>query len=595
MRALKSLFRLLILVLRRTGLLALLTSWYEAVGGAAALRRRRAQRYATTLVNELTRLGFSRAIEVGTGKKRRAKRQRVQYAYPLLMTHDELWLPIDIAKLPVGVRTEQLRDPEILQSLEDRLHAPVRMDYLSNQKLCYVVRFAGAAFPAVVPINKMEIDPDAPPLSVPLGVDKLGEWRFFDLQKLKHVLILGATGGGKTTAMHAWLSALIGRNHALQLELWMIDLKGSEFPRYRVLQGTQQQPGLVRFIETETPGALNVLNEAYTEIRRRNEQLRRHDCSDIADLTKRTGLRLPLIVVIIDEFAILTLDKEKIGKATIGATATSLMIKIASLGRSSGVHIVIGTQFINKDVLSGAIRANFENRMTFSTAEWRQSQLAIESSDAVGLPAGRAFARFEGKLEEFQTPLITPQQVRLELSRVAEYGPDGGLGEREEMVQFIKDAKLLLSLACDEFSGDFSRRKLIDHPSVRNVVSKSRFEDIARKLEADGVLVRGRGNKGRIVATGFAGRPDLLDVLYRTGHTGHSAGHSQAAAVPVTSGPERPELHTAHQDAANGNDISGPPVACGPENIATHAHDQPESDDDGPEPEPPDWFRKLDL
>jgi hypothetical protein len=190
------------------------------------------------------------------------------------------------------------------------------------------------------------------------------------------------------------------------------------------------------------------------------------------------------------------------------------MTRIAALGRSAGVSIIIATQFVSKDVLSSMIRANFENRLTFSCADWRQSQLVIETSEADGLPKGRAILRQEGRTYEYQTPYITPNQVRLEISRIKEYGPDGGLGDDAELLRFVKDAKLLLSVACDQLQGDFARSKLLALSGVRGIISQERFNEVAQRLERDGVLAPGRSNKPRRVERAFFGRPGLLDTLY---------------------------------------------------------------------------------
>ena len=73
-----------------------------SLGGEDARRQKEAQRLASTLLSEFSRLGFTRRVP--SGKKKR-KTQRVRFEYPLLLTHDELWCPIDLKHLPAGVTT----------------------------------------------------------------------------------------------------------------------------------------------------------------------------------------------------------------------------------------------------------------------------------------------------------------------------------------------------------------------------------------------------------------------------------------------------------------------------------------------------------
>lgn len=555
--------------------------------GESASQRRKAQQYATAMLAEFKRLGFSKRI--GTGKKK--KRQNVRFEYPLLLTTDELWCPLDLRRLPTGVRTDDIRAEDVLRSLEDRLHAPIRVDYLANNKLCIVVGTRGVKFPEKISINAFQLDPDAPPLALPLGVTGDGQHATADLADLKHLIIAGATGGGKTTLQHAIINTLISRNSVEDLELWLIDLKGNEFTLYKSLMPRKSQPGIVRHIATEPEDAVQVLDAAYKEIRRRNTLMESFGATSLTDLAQLTGQRLKRIVLIFDEISIMTLDTTKIGKQSIGSWGTFLLAKIAALGRSSGVSIIIGTQQIRKEVLSGIIQANFENRICFSTADWRQSQMVIESSEAVGLPPGRAFARFNGRRAEYQTCFISPKQIRLEIARIAEFGPDGGLGDNEELARFVKDAKLLLATSCDQFSGDFARSKLLQHPGIKGYITQERFAEIAQRLERDGALEAGGPRKPRKVSRAFYGRAALLDSLYGLKEPLNSSNNEQTVDSDDDLQLAEPAAETAQQDAANDAMQSDDATVYGLEKEFIHA---PVDDDSNmPEIELEDFLQRA--
>lgn len=502
----KTLIRLLIRLFKRH--LARLSA---LLGGEAGARRRRARQIAVTMRSELTRLGFwSR----GETKKTRHKKRVVSYEEPLLLTPDEVWCPLDLRKFPSRRSTNDLRDPDVLQSLQDRIHAPVRVDKLANGKLCLVARVRAAQFPASYSIDKFKLPPDAPLLAFPLGIDADGEHRWADLTEVKHLLIAGATGGGKTTFMHTLLYTFINRCTEEDLELWLIDLKGQEFGKYEKLMGSKSRAGIVHAFAHEPEKALEVLDQAVKEIKRRNKLMKDYDASNLSDLAHLSGQRLRRVVVAIDEVAVLSLDRERVGKHTVGSWAQHLITQIAALGRAAGVHAIIATQHINKEVLTGLILANFETRVCFSTADWRKSQLIIETSEANSIPTGRMFYRHLGQTVENQAPLITPSQLRLEVTRIANNGPDGGLGDKDELAHFVRNAKLIVQTACDQFDGKCTISKLTQAEGIRGVLSRVELIETCQRLERDGVLEPGTNRRPRQVARGFYKMPELLDMRY---------------------------------------------------------------------------------
>jgi DNA polymerase III delta prime subunit len=475
-------------------------------------RMARARRTATALLSELRRLGFQRTVRTGN---RETKIHRIEFAEPLLLTPDELWCPVDLSRLPAGYASNDLRDQNVIRSLSDRVHMPVRFDQLANGRLAYVARIGGN-WPAVYPFASFawpapEAATPAPPLAIPLGVDQYNQCKWVDLETIHHLLVAGSTGGGKTTLNHAAILTLLERAWSYA-DLWLIDLKSNEFSRYRRLMANGQP---VRHIAVEPEDAVNLLNLAIEEIRRRSALFRSHNASDCRDYQRLTGESIKRIVIFIDEFAMLTMDRTRVGQHSIGSWATQMIAKIAALGRSAGVCIVVATQTINKEVMSGMIRSNLETRISFSCADRYQSQLIVESSAAEQLPNGRAILRAFGQLAEVQTCWVTPDQVRLEVSRLSDYGPQAGLGDGE-MRQFVRDAQLLLDASSKYLAGSLAREKVLTLDSIRNTVSWTRYSEIMQRLEADGVVLAGGPRKSRRIAPAFLNRPDLIEAKYLT-------------------------------------------------------------------------------
>lgn len=534
-------------------------------GGDKMKRRRRAERLASTMLSEFSRLGFTRQV----GSRKKVKRQRVCFEYPLLLTRDELWCPINLAKLPTGIRTADIQEETVLKSLEDRLNHGVRVQFAANGKLCFVVKLAGAQFPERFAISQMDIPADAPPLALPLGMGGDGEQRWVDLARMPHLLIVGPTNKGKSTFVHAMLTTWISRNSSTDLNIWLADHKGGvELNRYKELQVTRNKPGIIKKFTFRPEETVFMLADALKEVERRLETLRRHDASDVDDLGKMTGIHLPRIAIVIDEIFFLMLNKDKVdpgigtaqakkGGYTIRDWAESLFAKIASSSRAAGIHLVIATQKTGKDVLTSLITANFETRLAFGTASMYESIYVLGDSSATGLPPGRVIFRSEGgDMQEYQTCWISPSQTRLMISRIAKFGPDGGLGSVDAARRFRDDAKLLVKVSCDFFEGSFAIRSMYQHDQIKGSITKDRVEEMAQRLERDGVLEPGGPRKARKVARAFFNRTDLLDIMYgpqadlRPDSPSDAPGHAQDIGDDPTPAPSRGASAEPQQDAA---------------------------------------------
>jgi hypothetical protein len=122
---------------------------------ATARRRQLASKQADRILSELRILKF-------TARTAKGDLQTTQFEYPLLLTRDELWLPINLKNRPAGISTDMFRDEKVIKSLEDRCHSSVRVETLANGKLCYVVRLQGSVFPDMFAFNAYSLPPDAP-------------------------------------------------------------------------------------------------------------------------------------------------------------------------------------------------------------------------------------------------------------------------------------------------------------------------------------------------------------------------------------------------------------------------------------------------
>jgi len=197
------------------------------------------------------------------------------------------------------------------------------------------------------------------PVKAALGKDSSNNPVIIDLAKLPHLLIAGATGSGKTVALHSIITSMIRGSTPHQLEFIMIDPKQIELGVYSKI------PHLVRPIVNDIPSAINTLQDVCDIMDRRYREIKRGK-------TGHTRL-----IVVIDELADLMLTSKK-------AVETSI-VRIAQLGRAAGIHLLVATQKPTVNVVTGLIKANIPARLALTMASYRDSGVVeVKGADKLG-------------------------------------------------------------------------------------------------------------------------------------------------------------------------------------------------------------------
>lgn len=237
-------------------------------------------------------------------------------------------------------------------------------------------------------------------LPVPIGYSTAG-LQVVDLAKLPHMLVGGATGAGKSNAVHIIVNSLLSLPEPPIVV--MIDLKMSE---YNYLEN---QVLLVTELET----AAQALQRLVQEMRKRQLLLKESRFVNVAKYNSKTKAKIPYIVLIIDELAELK-DKD----------AQEDLETLLRLCRAAGICIVAATQRPSSKIFTsksfGDAKANFTGRLCFQTISGIDSRIILDSSDGADLPAipGRAYWRLGRELTEIQTPYLDPEGVNcIELSQ----------------------------------------------------------------------------------------------------------------------------------------------------------------------------------
>lgn len=256
-------------------------------------------------------------------------------------------------------------------------------------------------------------EPDAPLLQIALGKDISGEPVFADLARMPHLLVAGATGSGKSVGLNSMLMSLLYHATPEQVRLLLIDPKVIELSVYDGI------PHLLTPVVTDMDEAARALSWCVMEMERRysllaclktrsladfNERIREAEeqgepildpsMSDSGDEEPRYLSPLPMIVVVVDEFADMMI--------TVGKKTETLIARIAQKARAAGIHLIVATQRPSVDVITGSIKANITGRIAFQVASKTDSRTILDQGgaeqllgqgDMLFIPPGTSMAR----------------------------------------------------------------------------------------------------------------------------------------------------------------------------------------------------------
>ena len=382
------------------------------------------------------------------------------------------------------------------------------------------------------------------PLSVALGRDIAGKTIMQNLAEFPHVLISGATGAGKSSAINGLITSLLMRTTPEQVRLILVDPKRVELGQYNDL------PHLLTPVVVDPKKAANALSWAVKEMERRYDILATQGVRDITSYHEALGagtLRkvgppddakaieaiaqrakaaasgelyddelveaaidegeefdpLPFIVVVVDELNDLMMVAARDVEESV--------VRIAQMARAVGIHLVLATQRPSVDVITGVIKANVPSRMAFSVSSLADSRVILDQPGAerlVGKGDMLLLTASSNVPRRIQAPWVSEEEVR----EVATFWR--AQGGQPEMVVAVSEIEGGGGSA--GFSGD----------DEDELLSEARRIVVENQLGSTSMLQR----KLRV---GFARAGRLMDLLEQQGVVGPSTG-SKAREVLIT-------------------------------------------------------------
>ena len=365
--------------------------------------------------------------------------------------------------------------------------------------------------------------------ALPCAIGKTisNETYVFDLAKMPHILMAGATGQGKSVGLNAIIASLLYCKHPSELKFVMVDPKKVELTLYNRIERhyLAKLPDSEDAIITDVKKVVRTLNSLCIEMDQRYDLLKAAECRNIIEYNEKFKARkllpteghrfLPYIVLVVDEFADLIM--------TAGREVEAPIARIAQLARAVGIHLIIATQRPSVNIITGSIKANFPARIAFRVISQVDSKTILDQSGAnqligrgdmllstgndlvrlqcafIDTPEVEAVTEFIGAQRGYSEPFLLPE-VPEDEGEGADIEDDG---ERDSL--FEEAARIVVQTG--QGSTSMIQRKL--------KLGYNRAGRIIDQLEAAGIVGPFSGSKSREVkVTSEAALEQILRDLY---------------------------------------------------------------------------------
>ena len=345
-------------------------------------------------------------------------------------------------------------------------------------------------------LNSEKMKQSKDKLAIVLGLDVTGTPIIYNIAKMPHLLVAGATGSGKSVFLHSLLFSILYRNSPSECKLVMIDPKRVELTVYESI------PHLITPVVTDITKAPAVFKWAVSEMDRRYKLFESAKVRNIDQYNEMSGFQaLPNIVMVVDELAELMMSEP--------AEIEKAIQRLAQLSRAVGIHLILATQRPSTNVITGTIKANIPSRISFNVTSNIDSRVIIDQPGAEKL-LGKGDMLFVPPDVSKPTRIQGPNVSDVEINKLTGFLKNQGIepeyneevikapsksssnvaGNPEDRDEFYEEAKEIV-IDARKASASLLQRRLS--------VGYARAARILDELEAGGVISPANGSKPRDV------------------------------------------------------------------------------------------------
>ena len=205
-------------------------------------------------------------------------------------------------------------------------------------------------------------------LPIALGKNISGVPIIGDLISMPHLLIAGTTGSGKSVCINTIIVSLLYKLDPNLCKFILIDPKMLELSSYEGI------PHLLTPVITDAKKATAALGWTVKEMNNRYKLMSKVGVRNIDGYNAKHKLKMPYIVVVVDEMSDLML--------VAGKEIENYIQKLSQMARAAGIHIIMATQRPSVDVITGTIKANFPTRISFQVSSKIDSRTILGEQGA---------------------------------------------------------------------------------------------------------------------------------------------------------------------------------------------------------------------
>ncbi|MFK3679490.1 FtsK/SpoIIIE domain-containing protein [Microbacterium sp. NPDC090218] len=286
-----------------------------------------------------------------------------------------IWLASADAEVPEGITTVL----DVVEPGGARLRTPngttiVAAECLSLAQARVIAgQHAASAdiadeLPATVSLRELKQPTAGNGLAAVVGRSVQGDVVVDIVEDGPHAIVTGTTGTGKSELLVTWVTAIAAQHGPDRVTFILADFKGGT--AFEPLRELRQVAAVITDLDED--GARRGVSSLTAELRRREGVLAAAGARDVSEV------RMPRLVIVVDEFAALLAEHPDLG---------AVFTDVAARGRALGMHLILGTQRA-AGVVRDALAANCPLRISLRVGDAADSRAMIGTDAASELPGG---------------------------------------------------------------------------------------------------------------------------------------------------------------------------------------------------------------